>query len=119
MAAGQASPGGTEWMLAPEHLSYVENSGKLAANLAIPGCTTRVLKFAAGDEIPFHHHTGASVKVVLRGAISFESPEGPLGVASEGTIYFCGSGIYRGTVLTDAYVLVVEEAGSEAVPAPQ
>ncbi len=106
---------GTRWMVDPSELEFVDRDGLLVAELGIRGCQVRVFKYQAGDEIPLHYHTKQSVKAVLRGSISFEDENGPIGHAEDGTIYWCGMGPYRGVALTESYLLVVEEDGSERV----
>src|SRR5215212_3162844 len=85
------------------------------AELGIAGCSARVIHYRAGDRIPMHYHTKPSVKALLRGAIAFADESGPLGTGSDGTIYICGGGVYRGEVLADSYLLVIDEQGSERV----
>lgn len=106
---------GTRWIADPSELEFVDHGGLLIAELGVPGCQVRVLKYQAGDEIPLHYHTKDNVKAVLRGSISFEDENGPIGHAKDGTIYWCGMGPYRGVALTESYLLVVEESGSERV----
>jgi quercetin dioxygenase-like cupin family protein len=100
----------------PAELDYVERpDGLHIADLGIAGVNARVVKYAAGDEIPAHYHTKPSVKALLRGAIAFENEDGPIGTGQDGTLYWCGSGIYRGHVLEDSYLLVIDELGSERI----
>jgi hypothetical protein len=104
-------------MLDPGELEYSRRGGLLAAELEIGGGSARVVKYAAGDKIPMHYHTKPNVKFLLRGAIAFEGPDGPLGVLEDGEIYWCGGvgSPYRGDVLRDSFLLVIEDAGSERV----
>lgn len=96
-------------------LTYVERDGLLVADLGIAGCQARVVKYQAGAEIPLHRHTRRSVKLLIRGAVTFATPEGPLGQAADGTFYWCGTGLYRGDVGEDSYLLVIDEEGSERI----
>jgi hypothetical protein len=104
-------------MLDPSQLDYSERNGILAADLGLAGCAARVVKYAAGDSIPMHFHTHENVKFLLKGAIEFESPDGPLGLLLDGEIYWCGGvgSPYRGRVLRDSYLLIVEDAAGKRV----
>jgi hypothetical protein len=98
-------------------LKFVEAAGVKVAELGIAGCHARVVDYAAGTEIPLHRHTRPSVKLLIRGAIALESVDGPLGELKEGMFYWCGTGLYRGRVLKDSYLLVIDEEGSERIEA--
>ena len=100
----------------PAELEFAQRSdGLFVADLHIAGCEARVIRYRAGDRIPSHYHTKPSVKALLRGSIAFADERGWVGTGAAGTLYWCGQGVYRGEVLEDSYLLVIDEAGSERV----
>ena len=99
-------------------LTFVESDhGALTADLRVVGCQARVVKYPAGAQIPAHRHTRRSVKVILHGAVALTDEYGRKGEATAGMVYECDGVIYRREVLTETYLLVIDELGSRRVEA--
>jgi hypothetical protein len=96
-------------------LDFVQQNGLRVAELGIAGCHARVVHYPAGSKIPLHRHTRPSVKLLIRGALAIANLDGPAGQATDGTFYWCDGSIYRGDVLRDSYLLVIDEEGSERI----
>ena len=105
----------TVWIGDVDALDYDHVNGLTQAPVDFQGARVRVIRYAAGTKIPLHKHTKKTLKVILRGKMSFESVDGPLGEVSAGAIYICGTGIYRADVLEDTVMVLVEEPDSERV----
>jgi hypothetical protein len=105
----------TIWIGDVDTLEYDDVNGLTQAPVDFNGARVRVIRYAAGTKIAMHKHTKKTLKVILRGKMSFEGIDGPLGEVSERGMYVCGIGFYRADVLEDTVMLLVEEPGSERV----
>ena len=105
----------TIWIGDVDTLEYDDVDGLIQAPVDFQGARVRVIRYAAGTKIAMHRHTKKTLKVILRGRMSFEGVDGPLGEVSDRGMYICGMGIYRADVLEDTVMLLVEEPDSERV----
>ena len=105
----------TIWIGDVDALDYEDVNGLTQAPVDFQGARVRVIRYAAGTKIAMHRHTKKTLKVILRGKMSFEGVDGPLGEVSERGMYLCSTGLYRADVLEDTIMLLVEEPDSERV----
>lgn len=65
----------------------------------------QVFEFKEGYEIPRHAHSGEALHIITRGKIQLDNGDIIEGLAN----YSCGGWEYRGTVLKDTTIIVIEK----------
>lgn len=77
---------------------------------------TKLLKYKAGEEVPFHTHTDEKhEKLIISGRGVFTDETGASVTLGPGFMYMCGSGrtYYQGSFIEDTIILVIESSSSE------
>lgn len=98
-------------IIPPQSLFEGEPSGLEKVTLPFEPCEAQVIRYAKGQSIPLHSHSGQTMKIVLSGRLMVADDEGVIGEVGAGDIYVCIDS-YEVVALEETLMMLLQAPGT-------